>query len=238
MTTYQSGDPTKKEKALAWSVHLYTASGALFGLLAILAVIEEKWVLAFVWMMVTMFIDAVDGTLARRFRVKDVVPHFDGALLDNMVDFFTYVLVPTFIIYQANLVPAQLVIITIGFITISSSYQFCRTDAKTDDHYFTGFPSYWNIVIMYLFMMGAGQWLSFAILLLCAVLIFVPVKYLYPSRTKAFQKLTLAISTIWGLTFATSSLLYPNAPMWLMWLSLSTVIYYIGMSLYMTYQTR
>lgn len=239
MTAYHiDEEATNREKALAWGVHLYTASGALFGLLTILAIVEEKWALAFVWMSISVFVDAVDGTLARRFRVKDVVPQFDGALLDNMVDYFTYVLVPTILLYQAEMVPDQLLIITIAMITLSSAYQFCQTDAKTEDHFFTGFPSYWNIMVVYLFILGASQWASFIVLASCAVLVFVPIKYIYPSRTVEYKKLNLAVSWLWALCFGAAIFIYPNAPAWLTQGSLIFVVYYVGMSLYMTFKTK
>lgn len=238
MSFMQSENVTRREKALAWSVHIYTASGALWGLLAILAAVEGKMMTSFAWMCVTLFVDGVDGTLARRFRVKDVVPTFDGALLDNMVDYFTYVLVPLIVVYMAEMVPDQLLIATITFVSLSSAYQFCQVDAKTDDHFFMGFPSYWNVVIMYLFLLGAGQWTTFIVLLLCAVLVFVPIKYIYPSRTKRFQKTTLFLNLVWTIMFIFGMVLYPNLPIWLMPASLFFIVYYVGASLYLTFESR
>lgn len=238
MSYMPSEDVTRREKALAWSVHIYTASGALWGLLAILAAVEGKMMTSFAWMCVTLFVDGVDGTLARRFRVKDVVPTFDGALLDNMVDYFTYVLVPLIVVYMAEMVPDQLLIATITFVSLSSAYQFCQVDAKTDDHFFMGFPSYWNVVIMYLFLLGAGQWTTFIVLLLCAVLVFVPIKYIYPSRTKRFQKTTLFLNLVWTIMFIFGMVLYPNLPIWLMPASLFFIVYYVGASLYLTFESR
>lgn len=238
MTFIQPEDTTRREKALAWSVHLYTASGALWGLLAILAIMESNWTLAFLWICITVFIDSVDGTLARRFRVKDVVPNFDGALLDNMVDYFTYVLVPATMVYKADLVPSNLIVITIAMITLSSAYQFCQVDAKTDDHYFKGFPSYWNLLVIYLFILGFSPWLNFAVLLLCTILVFVPIKYVYPSRTKSYQRLTLTLNTIWGFAFLAIIALYPDAPTWLLYGSLVYLVYYVALSLYLTMTTR
>ena len=239
MTTYHlPEEATKREKAFAWGVHLYTASGVIFGLLSILAIVEEKWVTAFIWMVFAVIIDAVDGALARHFRVKDVVPQFDGALLDNIVDYFNYVLVPTFIVYQAELVPPLLLIPTISVIALSSAYQFCQTDAKTDDHFFTGFPSYWNIVIPYLLLIGASPWVGAIVLIGCAVLVFVPIKYVYPSRTVEYKTLNLVMTTLWGIVFAIGAMMYPNTPNWLMQLSFVFVAYYIGMSLYMTFKKK
>ena len=236
MTLYQQ--PTRREKALAWSVHITTASGAIFGILAMLAAFEKQWMLSFAWMGVTLFVDGIDGTLARRFRVKDVVPGFDGALLDNMVDFFTYVIVPTIVLYMAEMVPERFLMTTIGVISLTSAYQFCQTDAKTDDHFFKGFPSYWNVVIMYLFLLETSPTTNLVVLITCAVLVFVPIKYLYPSRTKMLQKLTLALNVFWAVGFITTMVLYPDAPKWIIQSSLLYIVYYVGASLYLTWTTR
>lgn len=241
MTYLQPEDVTRREKALAWSVHIYTASGVLWGLLAVLAAFEGRFIMAFVWMCVTMFIDGVDGTLARRFRVKDVVPNFDGALLDNIVDYFTYVVVPLVVVYMAGMVPDSLLIATITFVSLSSAYQFCQVDAKpggddSEDHFFKGFPSYWNVVVIYLFLLDTGQWTNFIVLLVCAVLVFVPINYIYPSRTKTLQKTTLLLNLIWTVMFVTGMALYPNIPAWLMPASLFFIVYYFVASLYINFR--
>lgn len=241
MTYIQPDDITRRDKALAWSVHLYTASGALFGLLAMMTAFEGEYIMSFVWMCVTMFIDGVDGTLARRFRVKDVVPNFDGALLDNIVDYFTYVLVPLVVVYMVGMVPEQLLIATIALVSLSSAFQFCQVDAKpsdpdSDDHFFKGFPSYWNIVVMYLFLLETSPWINFGVLLTCAILVFVPINYLYPSRTKSFQKLTLSLNAIWAVMFVSGMAMYPEMPAWLMPASLFFMVYYVGMSLFLYFR--
>lgn len=236
MTLIQPEEATKREKALAWSVHLYTASGALWGLLAILAIVEGNWRWAFVWMCITVFIDAVDGTLARKFRVKDVVPTFDGELLDNIVDYFTYVLVPAVVIYWAEMVPEHLMFITIAMITLSSAYQFCQIDAKSDgdNFYFKGFPSYWNLLAIYIFWLDMSQTTNFIIFLVCAILVFVPIKFIYPTRTKEYKRLTLTLNMFWGFAFLGLLALHPNQPGWLLWGSLLYLLYYIVLSVYLT----
>ncbi len=238
MTFLESDRPTRREKVFAWAVHIYTASGAIWGLLAILAAVEERYIVSFTWMCVTLLVDAVDGTLARRFRVKDVVPSFDGTLLDNIVDYFTYVLVPLVVVYMADMVPERLLVTIIGLVCLSSAFQFCQVDAKTSDHFFKGFPSYWNIVIMYLFLLDTGKWFNFFVLLACALLIFVPIKYVYPSRTKPFQKTTLLLNLIWSVMFLAAMALYPNTPSWLMPASLIFCVYYVILSLYLTFKFR
>ncbi len=242
MTYLQPDEITRRDKALAWSVHLYTASGATFGVLAILAAVEGNFILSFIWMCITLLIDGLDGALARRFRVKDIVPTIDGALLDNIVDYFTYVLVPLFVVYMADMVPNRLLIATISLISMSSAYQFCQVDAKpsdafSEDHFFRGFPSYWNIVVMYLFLLGTGPWVNFSVLVVCAILVFIPINYIYPSRTRTFQKTTLVLFTVWIALFLVGMFLYPTIPPWLMPLSLFYIVYYVGMSLFLQVRT-
>lgn len=133
--------------ACAWGVHLYTALGAVFGVLAIRYAAIGNYRASFIAMAVTIIIDSSDGTLARLVNVKKRVPSFDGALLDNIVDYFTYVVAPVFLVICAGLVTGTIGLAVAGFVLIASAYQFCQTDAKTPDHFFLGFPSYWNLVV-------------------------------------------------------------------------------------------
>jgi phosphatidylcholine synthase len=119
---------------LAWQYTYSTALGLVFGFLAIIAISRHEWLLAFVWMAVTVFIDSIDGILARAFKVQEVLPNFDGALLDNIVDYFTYVIVPASFLYETHSVPYKLNLLSAILITLSSAYQFCQSEAKTDNH--------------------------------------------------------------------------------------------------------
>ncbi len=221
------------ETILAWFVHFVTASGAIFGLLSLIAVVEHQWVLAFVWMAACLAIDSVDGTLARLFRVKAVLPGFDGGLLDNMVDYFTYVIVPAFFLYEADLLPGIFAIITAALVILTSGYQFCRSDAKTEDHYFKGFPSYWNIAVFYLFLLEMNVWVNLALMLSLCALVFIPIKYVYPSRSPQYQFLTLALAGVWGALCSVTLATYPHHNSLLIWASLLFVIYYVGISLHL-----
>lgn len=223
---------------MAWGAHVFTATGALWGFLAIQAIMSEQWVLAFVWMITATLVDSFDGLIARRTRVKEVVPNFDGALLDNMIDYFTYVIVPALFIYNKGLFPEQFALLGVTAILLSSAYQFCQSDAKTDDHYFKGFPSYWNIVVFYLFILGLEPWVNLALTMGLAVLVFVPIKYIYPSRTQRHQKLTMSLAGIWGIMCIVILLQYPTPTPWLIWASLLFALYYAGASLYSTVQAR
>lgn len=210
---------------LAWSIHLFTAMGAVFGFLAIIAIGRHQWLLAFTWMAVSVFIDSVDGILARAFKVKDVLPDFDGALLDNIVDYFTYVIVPASFLYETHSVPYKLNLLSSILITLSSAYQFCQSDAKTEDHWFKGFPSYWNIVVLYIFLLDLPEKINFAIILSFTVMVFIPIRYLYPSRAVQYRLLNLILVSIWAFLIVLSLYNYPNHHIYI-YLSLIYVIYY------------
>ena len=218
---------------LAWGVHLFTATGAVWGLLAIMATIQHQWQAAFFWMGLAALVDSLDGTLARRFKVKGVLPGFDGALLDNIIDYQTYVIVPAIFLYEANLLPVNVTMTGVAMVVLASAFQFCQSDAKTDDHTFKGFPSYWNVVVFYMFMFDANPWINFWVITTLTILVFVPIKYLYPSRMVRYQKLTLSLTTIWGILCLTVWSQYPTFQPWMLWASLLYIVYYVGLSLYM-----
>jgi phosphatidylcholine synthase len=221
-------------KARAWGVHGLTAFGAVAGLLSLAAITQYEWKLAFAYMMIATAIDSIDGTLARKFQVKIVLPGFDGALLDNLVDYFTFVIVPAVFIYMADLLPPQLAMGAAAMISLVSAYQFCQADAKTDDNFFKGFPSYWNIVALYLFLFQFGQWINLIILAGFAISVFVPILYVYPSRTDTFRKTTLGLSFVWSVAMITVLVQFPNHPPWLLWATMGYVAYYFSLSFYFT----
>jgi phosphatidylcholine synthase len=229
-----------QRRCLGWMIHAFTTSGAFVGLLALWAINEQEYKSAFGLMGASIIIDAVDGILARRVKIKLAVPQIDGALLDNIVDFFTYTMVPAFFILVSNVVPAHWQLPCVMAITFSSAYQFTQVDAKTSDHFFKGFPSYWNIVVFYLFFWQMNAWVNLAILFGLAVLSFVPIKYVYPSRLDYLThnpvlRISMLIATVvWG--FATAGLLfiYPETNTPLVFISMGYLILYVGISLYRT----
>ena len=193
-------------------VHLYTASGTVVGLLIVLAAIEGEAVTALWLFLVALFIDGTDGMLARRFRVKETIPWFDGALLDDIVDYLTYVFAPVVLLWTtgspARTAPLGWAVAALPL--LASSYQFCRVDAKTDDHFFLGFPSYWNVVAFYAIVLDLAPATVAAIIVVFAVLVFVPVRYLYPSRMTSLRGLTLAFTAVWGVTYVVLLLQVPD----------------------------
>ena len=223
---------------MAWGVQLFTASGLICLLLAMRAGVSGDWRLAFAWLAVATLIDAVDGVLARRVGVKEVLPGFDGTLLDNVIDFVGYVFVPAFFLYQAELLPPPHAVWVPAAVCIASAFQFCQADAKTADHYFKGFPSYWNVVVLYLLAMRLSPHANLAIVFVLIVLVFVPIKYLYPSRTRELRRPTLLLTTLWGVMMIGIIAQLPEPAAWLIWTSLLYVAYYLAVSLYLTFKTR
>jgi len=233
-----AGSVSLAAKAAAWSVHLFTASGAVWGYLAILAIQRHAWQQTFVWMGAAVAVDGMDGWLARRCRVKEVLPGFDGSLLDNIVDYITYALVPAFIFYQAGLLPPVFAQVAAIAVLLASAYQFCQMDAKTEQHFFTGFPSYWNVVAFYLLIWRLDPWINLALIALFCVLVFIPVRYVYPSRTKAYQRITLAVVFTWGATVLLLFFEYPTPKPWVMWLSILCMGYYVAVSLFLMIKSK
>jgi len=182
----------------AWFVHLYTATGAIAAFLGTVAVFEARYRASFLWMVAATLIDATDGVFARRAQVKTALPGFDGARLDDIVDYLTFVFLPVLLLYHAALLPGGWDWIVSSVVLLSSAYGFANTDAKTSDDFFTGFPSYWNIVVLYLFVAGLPPAVNAAIVLALSALIFVRVGYVYPSRTSVLQVPTVVLGVLWG----------------------------------------
>jgi phosphatidylcholine synthase len=216
---------------LAWLVHLYTASSALFAFLSLANVFERDYRMAFFWLFVAVFVDSTDGVLARAAQVRSRLPWFNGAKLDDIVDYLTYVFVPAVMVWDASLVPPLLAVPIAAAMLFASAYGFNREDAKTEDHFFTGFPSYWNIVVFYLYLAGVHPAVNAAILILLVVLVFVPIRYVYPSRTPIFRGLTILLGALWGAVMIAMLWRLPAAPGILLWLSLVFPVYYLLLSL-------
>jgi phosphatidylcholine synthase len=215
----------------AWLVHAYTASGIVLALLATRAVIDHNYRTAFWWLWLQIAVDATDGVLARRARVTERIPWFDGAKLDDIVDYLTYVFVPALIVWRAVLVPAVLTMPVAAAMLLSSGYGFSRKDAKTDDHFFTGFPSYWNIVVFYLLVAAWPASVNAGVLLTCVVLVFIPIRYVYPSRTPVLRLFTNLIGVTWAAGMLLMLWQYPAVSRIVMWISLAFPAYYLALSI-------
>jgi phosphatidylcholine synthase len=178
--------------------HFYTATGAVFGFLALLAVTAGEFRKAFLWLFGAALVDASDGWLARRLNVAERLPAVDGAKLDDIVDYVTYVFVPACLIFQAGVLPAAFAVPIVSALLVASLYGFCHAEAKTSDHFFTGFPSYWNIVAFYVYVLQWPSWVNAVVLLLLCGLVFVRTTYVYPSRMRVLRGWTILTGVIWG----------------------------------------
>jgi phosphatidylcholine synthase len=217
--------------AFAWIVHAYTASGAVLAFAMTLATIRAQFRFAFVLMVVATVIDATDGALARVARVKERTPAFDGGRLDDIVDYLTFVFVPALLIFEAGLLPRDWSAVIVAVMLLSSAYGFSAADAKTTDHFFTGFPSYWNIVALYLFASHLPPAVNGLILLGLSVLVFVRIGYVYPSRTPVLRGLTIALCGIWGVMIILIIAMLPEVSRLLLLTSLFFPLYYVVLSL-------
>ena len=186
-------------KTFAWLVHLYTALGLVCAAgMAVLIVRggDVSFRRAFFLMMLATAIDATDGWLARKARVKQVLPGFDGAALDNIIDFQTYTTMPLMLLWRAGVLPGDLAWLLM-LPLLASAYGFSQVNAKAPDGFFIGFPSYWNIVAYYLFALRPDPWVSIALITICSVLTFVPTPYLYATRGGPFARTINIGSAIW-----------------------------------------
>jgi phosphatidylcholine synthase len=231
MDMVQPDHSTPLQRAGAWAVHLYTATGALAAFATVLATIASDYRAAFLWMAAATVVDATDGILARLARVKERVPQFDGARLDDIVDYLTFVFVPMLLLYHADRLPSGWGGAVAAGPLLSSAYGFAAADAKSDDYFFTGFPSYWNIVALYLVAADIPPVGTAAILLLLSVLVFVRIGYVYPTRTPVFRRLTLALSAIWAGMVIAIILSMPDVPRLLLITSFFFPVYYTVLSL-------
>ena len=219
-----------------WLVHLYTASGAFVAFLALDYISQERYPEAFFWLFVAGLIDATDGVFARMAQVAARLPEFNGSKLDEIVDYLTYVFVPAAFVWFAILVPDTWAFGVVATMLLSSAYGFNRADAKTSVHFFRGFPSYWNIVVFYLYVAGWSPLVNAAIIYALAVLVFVPIRYVYPSRTRVLRPLTVGFGIVWGALVAVMLWQLPHVSRLVFLLSLAFPIYYVGLSLFLEFR--
>ena len=219
---------------LAWGVHLYTALSAPLGVWAVFAIFAGDFQTAWFLLFATIILDSTDGMLARAVRVSEVLPSFDGRRLDDIVDYFTWVIVPAILLVQAGLLPAWTVVPPL----LASGYGFAQTQAKTDDDYFLGFPSYWSLIGFYLYVFDTPVWFNTALILFLAVMVFVPIRYPYPTKTPQLRTLTLVLGALTGVAMLTVVAMLPDPPRWLAWATLAYPAYYALLTFGLWWQRR
>lgn len=224
----------QKRRLAAWLVHLYTATGGVIGVFALFAAAEGRTRDAFFLLILTMVIDSTDGILARRARVRMVLPRFDGAMVDNVIDVLTFVWVPVFIMWQENLLPAP---IWITLPVLAALYAYGQTNMKTDDAFFLGFPSYWNVVALYLYWFQPAPFIAVLLVVVPTILTFIPTRYLYASKNRVLWKTTWTLGAIW-IVMVIYLLNQREPDLLLVRLTLFYPIYYMGASLYIDQKLR
>ncbi len=221
---------------LAWLVHLYTACGAAIAFASILRIEQNDFQNLFWLMALAVVIDASDGTLARAVRVKEQIPWFDGDRLEDTIDYANYVIVPCLFMFQARLLPEQDAFWIATLPLIASAYGFCQHEAKTADHFFLGFPSYWNLVAFYIYVLQTPRWVNGFSIILLSLLVFVPIKYIYPSRSPQFRSLTIGFGALWAIAIFLIIFWLPDPPRLLIFASLAFPAYYMLLSLWLEFR--
>lgn len=201
----------------AFSVHILTASGSFMAFLALVAAAEERFIDMWWWLGVALLIDGIDGPIARKLNVKEVLPNWSGVMLDNVIDYVTYVLIPAFALYQSGMIGEPLSFVAAGLIVVSSAVYYADTGTKTDENFFSGFPIAWNMLVFTLFVIASSEMTAFVIVLAAVILTFLPINFLHPVRVARLRPLNLAVFALWSVLSGYALLLHFDSPEWLMW---------------------
>ncbi|AVM32323.1 phosphatidylcholine/phosphatidylserine synthase [Brucella melitensis] len=214
----------------AFSVHLLTASGSFLAFLSVVAASDGRYTAMWWWLGLALFVDGIDGPIARKLEVKYVLPNWSGELLDSIIDYVTYVLIPAFALYQSGFMGTNLSFISGAIIVVSSAIYYADTGMKTKENFFKGFPVVWNMVVFTLFIVRPGEWVAFGTVVASAILSFLPINFLHPVRVVRLRPLNLTIFLLW-CAFGVIALYYMlDAPLWVrIGISVTGLyIYFIG----------
>ena len=184
-------------KLRAFSVHIFTASGSFLALLSLTAAAEQRWTAMFLWLGAALLVDGVDGPIARRLNVKEVLPNWSGDMLDNVIDYVTYVLIPAYALYASGLISEPLSFVAAGVIVVSSAIYYADTGMKTAENFFSGFPVVWNMVVFAFFVIQPPEWVVLLITFSAAFMSFLPVWFLHPVRVKRLRAVNLGVTALW-----------------------------------------
>ncbi|MEM7521052.1 MAG: phosphatidylcholine synthase [Pseudomonadota bacterium] len=209
-------------------VHLFTATGAVFAMLAMLAAVDEKWDMMFLWLVVAFIVDGIDGPLARRYDVKRNAPAFDGVLLDLIIDYLTYVFIPAFALFTSGLMDGWSGWVMIIIITFASAMYFADTRMKTKDNSFSGFPGCWNMLIIVLFALSPPWWVCLIAVTVLAVAMFLPIKFVHPVRTARWREVTLPMALAWTFFAGWAAWVGFDPESWAHWGLVVTSLYLVS----------
>ena len=214
--------------ARAIAVHLFTATGAVFAMLAMLAAAQENWSLMFLWLVVAFIVDGFDGPLARRYHVKTQAPEFDGELLDMIIDYLTYVFIPAFALFQSGLMDGWTGWFAIIVITFGSAMYFADTRMKSKDNSFSGFPGCWNMLVLVIFALQPNFWVSLALVTALAIAMFLPLKFIHPVRTERWRPLSLTMAVAWTFFAGWAAWVDFDPESWAHWGLIVTSLYLVS----------
>ncbi len=209
----------------AFAVHLLTASGSFLAFLGVVAASEKRFIDMFWWLGLALLVDGIDGPIARKVRVKEVLPNWSGDTLDNIIDYVTYVLLPAFALYQSGMLGQPLSFIAAGMIVVSSAIYYADMGMKTDEYFFSGFPVVWNMVVFTLFAVNASEIAAFGLIVISVLLTFLPINFLHPVRVKRLRRLNLGVFFAWCGLSAYSLLMHFDTTEWVMWAIAGTGLY-------------
>lgn len=209
----------------AFSVHILTASGSFLAFLGVVAAAERRFVDMFWWLGLALLVDGIDGPIARKVRVKEVLPNWSGDTLDNIIDYVTYVLLPAFALYQSGMIGEPWSFVAAGLIVVSSAIYYADMGMKTDEYFFSGFPVVWNMLIFTLFVIDASATTALVAVLLSVFLTFLPIHFLHPVRVKRLRPLNLAVFLLWCAFGGYALLLHFQSPPWVIWGTILSGLY-------------
>lgn len=208
-------------------VHAFTATGAIWASLAMLAAVDRRWDVMFLWLVVAFIVDGLDGPMARRFHVKTTAPIYDGVLLDLIIDYLTYVFIPAYALFASGLLPGWTGWTAIIVINFASVLYFADTRMKTRDNSFSGFPACWNMVVLVFFALEPDFWVMLGFVILLAVLMFLPLKFVHPMRTARWRIVTVPMALAWTVFAAMAAWVDFTSPPWVHWGLIVTSLYLV-----------
>ncbi len=228
-----------KDKVLAWSVHALTSSGVIAAFFSIICIHEHNWRMSMIWLLVAFFIDGIDGFFARLFRVKEVLPDFEGKNIDYVIDFATYAIIPAFFIYECGILGEEFRLPAVVSMLMVSAYYYGKSSMVSEDMYFIGFPVLWNLVVFYLFFVYSWSPLvNFISIIILSILHIIPLKYIYPSRTPRFRILNVTAALIEVSVIGLIVYLYPEKNNWLSMLATACAFYFFSITIISSFFTK
>ena len=236
---FKSGVFYKQERLMGILVHLLTGFGIVAGFFALIAVMNNNQKEAFLWLGLAFLLDSIDGTLARKFNVKKNLPNIDGKMLDSIIDFFNYVIIPSIMIYWFRYVPDQFILLIPAILIFISIFSYVNLNILTNDNYYNGFPAIWNVIVLYFYIFGTSQNINLIFLILLIFLKFSPLKCIHPLRVKKFKSLSIFFAFIWFimsvfLVVIKDLNVNPIYELFLMFLWVISNIYFISVSIFKT----